>query len=101
MTSGTFVVLAEFAMAEEAMADFLGVAADDAEHSLRDEPGCLHFDVALDTETAGAVVLYEVYASREAFDDHLKTPHLARFREALSRSGVEEWPVRFFSRRTP
>lgn len=43
-------------------------------------------------------LFYEVYDSREAFDDHLKTPHLDRFREAFPALIEEELPVRFLNR---
>ena len=44
------------------------------------------------------VLFYEVYDSRAAFDAHLQTPHLARFREGFPALVVEERPVRFASR---
>jgi quinol monooxygenase YgiN len=44
------------------------------------------------------VLFYEVYDSREAFDAHLQTPHLARFREGFPALVSEERPVRFASR---
>jgi quinol monooxygenase YgiN len=45
-----------------------------------DEPGCRAFDVAVRQDAPEIVVFYEVYDDRAAFDVHLKTPHLARFR---------------------
>ena len=44
------------------------------------------------------VLFYEVYDSRAAFEAHLQTPHLARFREGFPALVVEERPVRFASR---
>ena len=49
-------------------------------------------------ETGNNVVFYEVYDDRQAFDDHLKTPHLDRFREAFPALIEEELPVRFLNR---
>jgi quinol monooxygenase YgiN len=48
-----------------------------------------------------AVVFYEVYDDRAAFDAHLGTPHLARFREAFPLLVVEQRPVRFGERTHP
>jgi len=67
---------------------------------VRVEPGCLQFDVSVDIEDHGDTVtvdFYEVYASREAFERHLQTPHLLRFREALALV-KREGPVRFMTR---
>ena len=47
------------------------------------------------------MVFYEVYDSRAAFEAHLETPHLARFRDAFPPLIVEEKPVRFAERRHP
>ena len=42
-----FVVIAEFRVKPDAMEAFLAAAADDARHSVADEPGCRQFDVVL------------------------------------------------------
>ena len=47
------------------------------------------------------MVFYEVYDSRAAFEAHLETPHLARFRDAFPPLIVEEKAVRFAERRHP
>jgi quinol monooxygenase YgiN len=99
--SSAFVVLAQFDVPEADLNDFLQAAADDARHSLADEPDCLQFDVVVDRDRPGAVAFYEVYASQEAFDAHLETAHLARFRESLARLQVTEHAPRFFSRSDP
>jgi len=97
MPNGAFVVIAEFRVKPDAMDAFLNAAQDDAKHSVQDEPGCRQFDVVR-PESGNNVVFYEVYDSREAFDDHLKTPHLDRFREAVPALIEEELPVRFLNR---
>ena len=97
MPNGAFVVIAEFRVKPDAMDAFLNAAQDDAKHSVQHEPGCRQFDVVR-PESGNNVVFYEVYDSREAFDDHLKTPHLDRFREAFPALIEEELPVRFLNR---
>jgi quinol monooxygenase YgiN len=97
MPNGAFVVIAEFRVKPDAMDAFLNAAQDDAKHSVQDEPGCRQFDVVR-PDSGNNVVFYEVYDSREAFDDHLKTPHLDRFREAFPALIEEELPVRFLNR---
>lgn len=98
---GAFVVIAEFKVKKGRMEAFLEAAHDDARHSLKDEPGCRQFDVVQPHGQEDAVVFYEVYDSREAFDAHLATPHLARFREAFPPLIIEERPVRFALRSHP
>lgn len=96
-----FIVIAEFRVKPGEMDAFLAAAADDARHSVADEPGCRQFDVVRPEADADAVLFYEVYDSRAAFDAHLETPHLARFREAFPPLIVEERPVRFGARQHP
>jgi len=101
MNTPAFVVLAQFRVKPGMMPAFLEAARDDARHSLADEPGCRQFDVIQPEGVDDTVVFYEVYDSRAAFDAHLETPHLARFREAFAPLIVEELPVRFSTRHYP
>ena len=94
----TFVVIAEFIVKEGRFDDFLTHAFDDARHSLADEPGCLQFDVLRVPDVASGVLFYEVYRSREAFDAHLKTAHVGRFRSILAGHVATERPVRMLER---
>lgn len=96
-----FVVIAEFRVRPERLPEFLEAARDDAAHSVADEPGCRQFDVVQPEGEDGTVVFYEVYDSRAAFDAHLQTPHLERFRAAFPPLILEERPVRFLRRRYP
>ena len=96
-----FVVIPEFQVRPGCMEAFLAAAADDARHSVADEPGCRQFDVLRPEGSSDLVVFYEVYDSRAAFDVHLATPHLARFREAFPPLVVEERLVRFAERQRP
>ncbi|WP_087633768.1 putative quinol monooxygenase [Caballeronia telluris] len=97
MDSGTeaFVVVAEFEVKADCVRDFLALARDDARHSLADEPGCRQFDIVQLDETPARVMFYEVYDDRAAFDTHLQTPHLDRFRAGFPALIVTERPVRF------
>ena len=97
-TSVAFVVIPEFVVKPDCVEAFLALAQDDASRSLADEPGCHQFDVVQMDGAPNHVLFYEVYDSRAAFDAHLQTPHLARFREGFPALVVEERPVRFGSR---
>ncbi|EUB98491.1 Antibiotic biosynthesis monooxygenase [Rhizobium sp. CF080] len=101
MDRQAFVVIAEFQVKPGKLLAFLEAAREDAEHSVADEPGCRQFDVICPEGSEDTVIFYEVYDSRAAFDAHLETPHLGRFREAFPSLISEERPVRFSQRRYP
>lgn len=56
---------------------FLAAMEEDATGSVRDEPGCLRFDVLQDLSDPDRYYFYEVYRDEEAFQAHMKMPHLA------------------------
>ena len=67
----------------EHAAEFLDVIRYDAEHSEKDEPGCLRFDVSQDQDDPNRFYLYEVYRDEAAFEAHRLSPH---FKVYLERS---------------
>lgn len=91
-----FVVIAEFQVKPGRMDQFLALAREDASHSVRDEPGCRRFDVTVLEGGGDRVLFYEIYDDRAAFDAHLATPHLARFRTGFP-ALADPLPVRFAS----
>jgi quinol monooxygenase YgiN len=62
-------------------ADFLEGMSANAAASVRDEPGCLRFDVCSDDADEHRFVLYELYVDADAFAAHKAAPHFARWRE--------------------
>ncbi|MCU1723233.1 MULTISPECIES: putative quinol monooxygenase [unclassified Pseudomonas] len=54
---------------------FMDAMSVNAASSVRDEPGCLVFDVVRDRSAPDLVWLYEVYTDEAAFEAHLLTPH--------------------------
>ena len=93
-----FVVIPEFLVKPECIDAFMALAQDDASHSVADEPGCQQFDVVQVEGAPHQVFFYEVYDDRAAFEAHLRTPHLARFRAGFPALIQEERPVRFATR---
>ena len=63
----------------EHVAEFLEIARYDAEHSEKDEPGCLRFDVIQDRDDANRFYFYEVYIDAAALEAHRQTPHFKRY----------------------
>ena len=58
----------------------------DARGSVENEPGCLRFDVIQDISDPDRIWLYEVYKDEAAFQEHLKAPHMLKWRDA-----VKDW----------
>jgi quinol monooxygenase YgiN len=98
---GAYVVIAEFAVPSGHMQEFLELCRYDSERSVTDEAGCRQFDVVTPAEATDAVVLYEVYDSKAAFDIHMTTPHYDVFATGVERLGVTVTQVRFFERVHP
>jgi quinol monooxygenase YgiN len=45
----------------------------------RKEEGCIRYDLHRSVDTPGALLLHEVWASREAHTEHIHTPHFLRW----------------------
>ena len=70
--------------------EFLDAIRANAEASVRDEPGCLRFDVCSVADDPTRFVLYELYADAAAFADHKAAPHFADWRAVSSRVVVRQ-----------
>jgi autoinducer 2-degrading protein len=60
--------------------EFLAGIAANAAASVRDEPGCLRFDVCSVEADENRFVLYEHYTDADAFAAHKAAPHFAQWR---------------------
>ena len=60
--------------------EFLAGMAANAEAAVRDEPGCLRFDVCSVDGDENRFLLYELYRDAAAFAAHKSTPHFAQWR---------------------
>jgi quinol monooxygenase YgiN len=65
---------------------FVAEMLDDARGSVRDEPGCVRFDVIQNEKDSNRIYLYEVYKDRAAFEYHMTTPHFLKWKDA-----VQDW----------
>jgi autoinducer 2-degrading protein len=65
----------------EHAAEFMELVRYDAEHSEKEEPGCLRFDVIQDRDDANRFYLYEVYRDLAAFEAHRQTAHFKHYFE--------------------
>jgi (4S)-4-hydroxy-5-phosphonooxypentane-2,3-dione isomerase len=77
-----FVVVVDFQLKPGTRAQFRKLIDVNADASVRDEPGCLQFDVLEPEGEADRVMLYEIYLDRAAFDAHRQTGHFHVFNSA-------------------
>jgi autoinducer 2-degrading protein len=61
--------------------EFERVTAENVAGSLK-EPGVIRFDLLRDQNERGTYYLYEVYRDAAATEEHKKTAHYAKWREA-------------------
>jgi (4S)-4-hydroxy-5-phosphonooxypentane-2,3-dione isomerase len=61
---------------------FLEVIEDDATASVRDEPGCVRFEVLQNASDPDTYYFFEVYRDEAAIQAHRETPHFARWNAA-------------------
>ncbi len=54
----------------------------------RAEEGCVEYAFWADLQQPGRFHIFEAWATQEAFERHLATPHLKAFREARARLGI-------------
>lgn len=88
-----YAVSVELTVKPGGMDDFLPLMLENAAASLREEPGCVQFDVCRVEGAPDVVVLYELYVDADAFAAHLQTEHFARF-DSASAPLLDEKTVR-------
>jgi len=79
-----YVVVVEFTLYRGHAAEFRERVLQQARDSLSLEPECRVFDVCVDPAREDFVLLYEVYATPEAFDAHLASAHFADFNATVT-----------------
>jgi (4S)-4-hydroxy-5-phosphonooxypentane-2,3-dione isomerase len=65
--------------------EFLAGMTANAETSVRDEPGCLRFDLSSVDGDENRFFLYELYVDADAFAAHKQAPHFREWREIAER----------------
>ncbi len=71
-----YTVMVQLDVVEQRLEEFIEGIRTNARASLRDEPGCLRFDVHRDHEIPTRFYFYEIYADAEAFySGHRRAAH--------------------------
>jgi len=76
---------------------FLAAIAANAAASVRDEPGCLRFDVMEDAQRPSHFFFYEIYRDTDAFAAHKAAAHFAAWRQAAEECVLPGSQVNSFS----
>jgi autoinducer 2-degrading protein len=96
-----FVLQVEFDVKPESLAEFLRLVDGNARDSVAKEPGCFQFDVMQTLDDPNRVVLYEVYASEDAFKAHMGMPHTQTFLAAVKPMAGPPKPLRMVRKSAP
>lgn len=70
----------------ECLDEFVSANAVMAATTMREEPGCLRYDLCELDGDSSTILFYEVYADDAAFDAHQRTPHFSVWQEVAQRT---------------
>ena len=74
-----YIIVAAIQIKEGFKERYVNGIIENASSAVKDEPGCLRFDVIQD---ANKIWVYEVYNDEAAFQAHTQAPHFIKFRDA-------------------
>ena len=75
-----YVIIAPIQIKEGHKEEYIKALLPNAQGAVRDEPGCLRFDVIQDAGDANRIWVYEVYVDEAAFQAHTQSPHFTKMR---------------------
>lgn len=80
--SGNFVIFVKIGVKPGSRDAFKELVLDNARCSVRDEPGCVQFDILESGEDENEFCAYEVYKTESDLEAHRGMEHSKRFRAA-------------------
>lgn len=84
-----FTVIVTLDVHEDRLNEFIAGIEANSKATLRDEPGCIRFDVHRSAASPTRFYFYEIYVTRHAFEiAHRQAPHYAVWREVVARCVV-------------
>src|SRR5690348_6675367 len=90
-----FLITVDFQLRPGALREFLPLMVENANKSRDLEAGCERFDVLIPKDSADRVLLYEIYADKAAFGEHLKAPHFLSFDKATQAMIIDKKIVEY------
>lgn len=93
-----FAITVMFDIVEGGYDEFYRLVCGNAAQSVSNEPGCFRFDVLSPADPSSRqILLYEIYESQAAFNDHLRTRHYVEFdratRHLVERKVVNQFDI--------
>lgn len=80
-----YVRIAELGIDPGYLAEYKAILAKEQEASVRDEPGVVMLHSVALKDQPNQIRLLEVYASRDAYEAHIKSPHFLRYKESTAK----------------
>ena len=77
-----YVRVAEIEIDPAQLEPYKAAAGEEIEQSVRIEPGVLALYAVSDKDNPARVIVFEMYADREAYKAHLETPHFKKYKIA-------------------
>ncbi len=74
------VRISEIEIHSHYLAEYKAILKEEAEASVQLEPGVISIFPMYQKENPTQVRILEIYASREAYESHLKTPHFQKYK---------------------
>ena len=81
---GKMVRIAELEIDPEQLDAYRALLAEEIEASVETEPGVLMLHAVAERERPEQIRILEVYADREAYEAHLRTPHFLKYKEGTA-----------------
>jgi quinol monooxygenase YgiN len=78
---GGFVLVVELEIDSSQLEAFKAAIKENAETSVRVEPGCLGLNAIFEKEDPARVRTFEIYTNADALKAHWETPHFKKFAE--------------------
>lgn len=85
MTESGITRLSKIEVAPEYLDEYKKFAAEVGEISLRTEPGVLTMYAVADKENPCLITILETYASKEAYDRHIASPHFKKYKQGTQK----------------
>ena len=79
------VRIAEIEIEPQYLEDYKAILREEAAASIRLEPGVLSIFPMYQKDAPTQVRILEIYASREAYESHLQTPHFLHYKTATQK----------------
>ena len=74
------VRIAEISIEPEHLEEYLSILKEESEASIRLEPGVICIYPMYQKDSPTEIRLLEIYANREAYESHLRTPHFKHYK---------------------